>query len=40
MDVTRETLAEWRRQIAEELQTARAHLEHIHAQSLALPAGA
>ncbi len=40
MEVTRETLAEWRRQVTEELQAARRHLEHIHAQASALPAGA
>jgi len=40
MDVTRETLAEWRRQIAEELQAARQHLELIHAHAGMVPAGA
>jgi len=40
MDVTRETLAEWRRQIAEELQSARRHLELIHAHAGMMPAGA
>ena len=40
MDVTRETMNEWRRQITEELQAARRHLELIHAQATALPMGA
>lgn len=40
MDVTRETLAEWRRQVTEDLQTARRHLELIHAHASAMPMGA
>jgi len=40
MDVTRETLNEWHRQITTELRAAREHLEQIHAQVAALPAGA
>jgi len=40
MDVTRETLNEWQRQITEELQAARQHLERIHAQAAMVPAGA
>jgi hypothetical protein len=39
MEVTRETLAEWRRQIAEELQSARRHLDLIHAHAGMMPAG-
>ena len=40
MDVTRETLNEWHRQITAELRAAREHLELIHAHSTMLPAGA
>ncbi len=40
MDVTRETLNEWHRQITQELQTAREHLELIHAHASTLPVGA
>jgi stearoyl-CoA desaturase (Delta-9 desaturase) len=40
MDVTRETLNEWRRQITQELRAAREHLELIHAHAAAVPVGA
>jgi stearoyl-CoA desaturase (delta-9 desaturase) len=33
MDITRETIREWRRQLAADLHAARAHLELIHAQA-------
>jgi stearoyl-CoA desaturase (delta-9 desaturase) len=38
MEITRETVREWRRQITEDLQAARRHLELIRAQVAAAPA--
>jgi len=40
MEVTRETMNEWHRQIRAELQAAREHLELIHAQAAMVPMGA